>query len=258
MKAWSVVSAVASLCVAAGALAQSEPQKGPAIKSFKIQEQQKVAKQAQKEADQASEAARKAIESDPELKKMLEAGEPGEHHKKMTALVGSWIGTLRMWDAPGAAEQTSMTRATIKMDMDKRYLRSTYEGDFLGMPFRGQSIWGYNNQRKQYESTWIDNMSTAITFSTGTCDRDGKVFTFSGEADDPMSGKRIKQREVTTIIDSGSWKLETFKPGADGKEFKVMQIDFKSAGSSPAQAQRRSGRPTPKPATDQAAPASPK
>ncbi len=245
MKPQIIISLAAGLCLGAGALAQEAPKKGATVRPFKIQEQQQAAKQAQKEAEQAAEEARKALEADPEMKKWLEAGSPGEHHEHMSALVGQWVGTFKMWDAPGAPEQTSETRATVRMDMNGRYLRATHESEFMGMPFRGQAIWGYNNLRKQYESIWIDNMSTGIAFSTGTCDRAGKVFTFTGEVDDPMSGKKVRQREVTTVLDSNSWKLEMYKPGPDGKEFKTFEVTYRSTGQAPAQAQRRAGRAAP-------------
>jgi hypothetical protein len=58
----------------------------------------------------------------------------------------------------------------------------------------------------------------------GTADASGKVFTYFGETPDPPAGKYVKSRAVVTIIDSNTRKFESFGPGPDGKEFKMMEM----------------------------------
>jgi len=254
MKTSVLLSILTAAACSMSALAQNEAKPaGP--KPFKIEDQRKSIGDAKKAAE---EARAKLDPNDP----MVKYGTPGVNHKHMEPFVGEWDGEIKMWFAPGTEPQTSTTKAVIRLDMDGRYLRANYTGDVQGLPFRGQSVWGYNNLRNEYESTWIDNMSSGITFSTGKSDGAGKVFTFNGEADDPMASKKVKQREVTTLVDSDSWKMEVYRPGPDGKEFKSMQIDFKRSSGT----LKRGGRAVPgakapikdadKPATP--APAAPK
>ncbi len=258
MKASIALTVVAAACLSVGALAQNEQKSGVTPKSFKLQDQLK----ANEEAKKAQEATRKAIENDPAMKKWVEYSTPGEPQKRMEALVGQWDGEVTMWMAPGAPEQTSTTKATIKMELGGRYLRATHEGVFMGLPFNGTSVWGYNNLRKEYESTWIDNMGTGIMYSTGQCDSTGKVFTFTGEADDFDTGKKVKERSVTTVAGADSWKMEMFRPGPDGKEYKTMEINYhrlgtaaggglKRSGQAPAAGKKDPVKDTDKPATPQ-------
>jgi len=55
----------------------------------------------------------------------------------------------------------------------------------MGMPFEGIGINGYDNLKKKFVSTWIDNMGTMIVMSTGTFDPATKTFTYMGEMDNP-------------------------------------------------------------------------
>lgn len=219
MKASTLLSALVAGVLALPCLAQNDAKQPPKQNIKLIQPKKPQEAPAKKPED----AKPKADPDDP----MTKYGTPGNQHLKLEAFIGEWEGQLKMWGAPGAEPQTSKTKATIRMDMDGRYLRANHTGEFEGAPFRGQSVWGYNNLRKQYESTWIDSMSTGIMFSTGQADAAGRVFTFTGEADDPMSGKTVKEREVATVIDDDTWKLEAFRPGTDGKEARTMEIVFK-------------------------------
>ncbi len=45
------------------------------------------------------------------------------------------------------------------------------------------------NIRKIYQSFWVDNMGTAMTMTTGKASADGKLLTYEGKMDDPMTGK---------------------------------------------------------------------
>ena len=70
-------------------------------------------------------------------------------------------------------------------------------------------------------------MGTGIMMSVGTADASGKVITWIGTMNDPVTGKPTKERMVTTMIDTDHHTFEMFgtPPGAK-KEMKMMTIDY--------------------------------
>ncbi len=93
----------------------------------------------------------------------------------------------------------------------------------MGMPFEGYSLTGWDNSRKVFTSTWMDNMSTSMMYMEGTWDAATKSMTLKGKMTDPMSGKQIDIRQVLYITSKDTQKLEQYST-VDGKEFKSMEI----------------------------------
>ena len=149
---------------------------------------------------------------------------PGEPHKMLAEEAGKWDCEMKFWMSPGAPAQTYKVTADIEMILGGRYQVSDYKGMVMGMPFEGKGTVAYDNAEKIYVSTWIDNMGTGLMVMKGK--KEGNVIHFSGEGIDPVSGERIKMREVYTIVDKNTRKLEMFNI-VDGKEFKTMEIIMK-------------------------------
>ncbi|HEX4954528.1 MAG TPA: DUF1579 domain-containing protein [Thermoanaerobaculia bacterium] len=157
----------------------------------------------------------------PEL---LAAISPGEHHKHLDHLAGSWDTSVKSWMVPGAPPTESKGRSEARWILGGRYLESTYTGDMGGMPFEGHGLDGYDNLAKQYVSTWVDSMGTGVMFMQGDCSEGGKVHTLHSEMLDPMGGPKVKTRNVTTMLGPDSYKMEMFMIDASGTEAKVMEL----------------------------------
>jgi uncharacterized protein DUF1579 len=173
--------------------------------------------------DKPKEPAAPAM-SAAEMEAMQKAATPGEPQKRLGRLVGDWTFTNTMWMAPGQPPATSTGTMHGVALMGGRYVEHTWKGDMMGMPFEGRGTDGYDNVGKQYVSSWLDNMSTGIMYSTGSCDAAGKVCNYSGEMWDPMSGKKITSRSTITWMDDNTFKNEMYGPGPDGKDMKWMEI----------------------------------
>ncbi len=169
------------------------------------------------------------------MKAMMEAGAPNEHHKNLEQLVGEWDAVVKYREGAEQPWTENKGSCSAHMIYEGRFLHESFMGDMAGMPFKGTSIMGYNNPAKQYESTWIDSMSTGIMFMTGSYDAAKKSFTISGDSFDPMQGGKKKHtRIVTTIVSPDKHTEEFFEPGMDGKEFKSMEITYtRKAGGAP-------------------------
>ena len=153
---------------------------------------------------------------------------PGEHHAHMAKLAGNFDYTLKMWMDPAAPPTESTGKRTAELILGGRYLVEKYNGQFMGMPFEGQSIMAYDNVQKKYLGTWIDNMGTGIMFTSGSCDGKG-TWTMSGDMADPATGKMVSTRSVTKIVDDNTFVMEMYAPGPDGKEVKAMEVTAKRA-----------------------------
>ena len=107
-----------------------------------------------------------------------------------------------------------------------RYVEETVNGSFMGMPFQGIGYTGYDNGKKQYVGTWIDNFGTGVMTSTGTSADNGKTYTFKSTGTDPMTGKDMPTESRVTVTDADHHTMEMWGPAPDGKMFKTMQIEY--------------------------------
>ncbi len=125
------------------------------------------------------------------MKKMAELAAPGPAHKALNSLAGDWTVEAKFW--MGGPEPTeSKGTATKHWIMGGRFLQEDFKGEFMGQPFQGMGLTGYDKMKQKYVGLWIDSMGTAMANSEGSADADGKVITMSGTMDDPMSGEKNK------------------------------------------------------------------
>lgn len=167
-----------------------------------------------------------SAQSEAEMKAWMEYMTPGDIHKMLAKSDGEWNEEISMWMAPGAPLQKSTSTCVNKMILDGRYQSSTHTGSFNGMPFEGISTVAYDNAKKKFITTWIDNMGTGITVMEGTWDDKTKTLHTKGKQTDPMSGKDWDVRETFQIIDDNTQKMEMFMTVPGAKEYKSMEILF--------------------------------
>lgn len=151
---------------------------------------------------------------------------PSDVHKMLAKSDGQWDEEVTMWMAPGAPAEKSKASCENKMIMNGLYQQSNHKGNMMGMPFEGMSILGFDNARKVFVSSWIDNMGSGIMNMEGTWDAATQTVNFKGTGTDPMTGNSMPVRETFKIVDDNTQVMEMYVPGPDGKEFKTMEIKF--------------------------------
>lgn len=151
---------------------------------------------------------------------------PSEAHKQMAQWTGEWSGDITMWMSPGAPPVKSTGTASNKMILGGRYQQSVNKGSFNGMPFEGVSTLAYDNAKKVYIATWIDNMGTGVMSLEGRWDEASKSVNFTGKCVDPMTGKEMDVRETFKPVDNNFQIMEMYCQGPDGKEYKTMEIKY--------------------------------
>ncbi|MES2773241.1 MAG: DUF1579 domain-containing protein [Bacteroidota bacterium] len=159
------------------------------------------------------------------------AATPGAPHAILAKFDGDWVGETTMWMAPDAPPMKSPGSCNNKMVMGGRYQESTFKGDMMGMPFEGKSTTGYDNVKKVYVSTWIDNMGTGIMTMEGTWDEATKTLAQSGKMICPANGKECNTRQTIKMVDDKTQIMEMWGPDMKtGKEYKNMEIKFTKKG----------------------------
>ncbi len=160
-----------------------------------------------------------------EEKAWMEYMSPGPMHQMLIKSNGDWNQEITFWMAPGAPETKTVAKCFNSMILGDRYQVSTSTGEMMGMPFEGKSTVGYDNSKKVFQSTWIDNMGTGIMYMEGPYDAATKTVSMKGEMVDPMSGKMERARQTMKFIDDNNQLMEMYVT-KDGKEFKNMVIKF--------------------------------
>ncbi len=159
------------------------------------------------------------------MEAMMKAATPGAAHKKLEGMVGSWNTKATFWGAPGAPPSTMEGTSENRWVMGGRYLEQRFSGSFSGMPFEGLGYTGYDNVRKEYWGTWMDNMSTGMMMTTGSADADGKTWTFNGTMTDPMTGQEGPVQEKVIVHSNDHHVFEMYALGPDGL-YKTMEIQY--------------------------------
>jgi hypothetical protein len=164
-------------------------------------------------------------QDDPDAKAMMAYMAPGEIHQMMAKSAGTWTGAMSMWMKPGAAPMIMSSETNNQMILGGRYLQSTNKGTYNGMPFEGIGVMGYDNAKKIFVSSWIDNFGTGMMYLEGTWDAQNRSINFSGKMVDPVSGKDLQVREIMKFVDDNNHFFEMYV-NESGKEFKTMEIKY--------------------------------
>lgn len=123
----------------------------------------------------------KPVDSATATKAWMDFATPGEMHKMLAKSDGAWTGENTMWMENGGKPMTSKSEVTNKTIFGGRYQVSEHKGNFMGMPFEGMSITGYDNAKKKFISNWIDNMGTGIMNMEGEWNGSTKSIEFKGK-----------------------------------------------------------------------------
>lgn len=147
---------------------------------------------------------------------------PGDMQKWLASQDGKWKGEMTSYEGGKAGAKEELTQEN-KMVMGGRYQESTVKGKMMGMDFEGRSLMGYDNAKKKFVCTWIDNMGTGIMTTEGTYNEADKTLDMKGTMTDPSTGKGTNVRQVYHMTDEKTQVMEMYCD-MNGKESKTMEI----------------------------------
>lgn len=162
------------------------------------------------------------------MKNWMEYMTPGPMQQMLAASDGNWVGETSMWMSPDAPPEKTTLTATHEMILGGRYQVVTHKGTMMGMPFEGVSTTAYDNARKKFINTWIDNTGTGVMYLEGTWDEATKSITYTGKmvAADMGDGTELGVKQVFKFVDETHQEFVMYMVEEDGKETKTMEVKY--------------------------------
>lgn len=142
-----------------------------------------------------------------------EGGPPPSQKSKEHEWIAKDAGT---WKAEGACyspqgDLAITGKETVAADCGGLWVFSTFEGEFMGAPFKGRSVTGYDPDAKKFVGAWVDSMTPRIIHLAGSIEGDALVMHTEGI--DPVTGAKFPEKHVTR------------RDGDDKRVFEIWRTD---------------------------------
>lgn len=164
-------------------------------------------------------------EMSPEDRAWMEAGMPGEKHRKLDSMAGDWSSTSWWQMDPESERIPGSGDANHEWIFDGRFMAMHFEGNMAGMDLEGHGVVGYDNIRQQYFSIWLDSMSTGAYVDYGQMREDG-VLEFHGEMTDPLTKDKFKTISTTDLRDPDKIIMDFWFLDDKGEKFHSGHMEF--------------------------------
>lgn len=157
----------------------------------------------------------------------MELAKPGEEHKLLGKMAGTWEVEISYWTEPGANPMVTTATSVNEMILGGRFLKMHSEGEVMGLKSEGLNIMGFDRRHEVYTIVGYDTWGTYYITAEGTYDDDSGTISMYGEDDDPVMGftqkydmniKFVSDDEIITEI---IFKDKINAKGQD--EFKMLE-----------------------------------
>jgi hypothetical protein len=134
-------------------------------------------------------------------------GAPGEEHKVLDALAGTWDVTVRFPIGPGKHMEGS-SRCEAHWVMEGRFVRLEYASEFAGKPLSIVRYVGFDRHERKFVEVQFESTHTDVMHTEGSASADGRSITCSGTHVDVAIDKEVQVRTVTTFVDPKTFTLD--------------------------------------------------
>lgn len=161
------------------------------------------------------------------MQEWTKLGAPGEAHQHLAAMAGTWKTTTRVWmGGPGSEPMEDVGQSVKTMVLGGRWLQEDFTGAMMGQPMHGRGMTGYDNYKHMYINTWQDDASTSLIYTTGARHPGTGVFTFYGQADEPMLEVQDRTIKYTVTIENADRHVFVMYDLHAGDDYKVFEIVY--------------------------------
>lgn len=167
--------------------------------------------------------------SQEEMQKMAEQmmalAQPGAEHESLGRMAGEWVTRSTFTMMPGQPAQSADGASSSRMILGGRFLEVRNSGEFMGQPFEGLTIVGYDRRHDRYTVVAYDNMGTYYVAAEGVKQPDGSLL-LSGTTHDPKLNHTEKydfvfhQKDADHIL----WEIWFHQP--DGSRQRLVSSEF--------------------------------
>ena len=140
-----------------------------------------------------------------------------EHHAVLEKYVGKWTAATSMMGAESTGEETNAMIGDL-------WCTTHFAGDFMGTPFEGMGIVGYDPEKQKYVMSWCDSMTAVMTMGEGTYDKEKDVMTM--QVLDPNTKQMGTHINEFVDEDTRIFRMVGPVPGSDAP-MELMKIVYK-------------------------------
>lgn len=139
--------------------------------------------------------------------------------------LNKYIGT---WDITAVirtsedAEPVEITGIAHKELVGGRWIVSSFEADYFGVPFKGQDVYGYDETTDKWTAVWVDSFNDFAIRHAGEVEDSGQLVMLGQNKDahgDWVSEKRTDDWESADKFDTNFTTVRE-----DGTEFQSLSI----------------------------------
>jgi len=144
-------------------------------------------------------------------------------HARLLECVGKWDCVMKLPSPDGSMAESKASEVNSAA-CGGLWVWSDFKApEFMGQPFEGHGLVGYDPDAKRYVNYWVDSMSPYITTLTGTYDEKTKTLTASGMSRD-AAGAEMPMKESTTWKGDHS-RVANFEFGT-GEQTMKMELHY--------------------------------
>ena len=174
----------------------------------------------------AAQSAAKSGNQAPMAAALESAMAPGEGQKKLDPLIGTFNVAIKIWVTPDGPPIETTAASVNSWVLGGRFVQMMLNGDAPNAPFSGTGHIGYDNVSKNYQASWMDTGSTAITLYTGNFGASGKSALLRGSISNALTGKPSPVELRMTIEPDGSHLTQLWGQGKGAKMAKLMELKY--------------------------------
>jgi len=165
--------------------------------------------------------------ADAAMQEMMKISTPGEEHKVLEPLIGTWKNVFKGRMSPNEKIEESKGTSEHTWMYDGRYVKADFKGNWAGQPFEGIDFIGYDKMKGEYQLVSLNNMSTSLMQASGSYDKNSKTLKLGGMFSCPLTGEKEKWfRAEWKIINKDKNIYTSYFKDKEGKEFKSAEINY--------------------------------
>lgn len=146
-----------------------------------------------------------------------------EEHAKLQESTGTWHVEAQMFMGPEPMPFTGVAKR--KSILGGNFVEETFTCDFMGQPFEGRMIEGYDPIQKEYVGVWVDSSTPYMQVSRGKM-KDG-VLTMRGKGVDSHTGKIVEMMYMVKEESDDEATMTMYQIGEDGEKTKTMHMVYR-------------------------------
>ena len=150
---------------------------------------------------------------------------PGPEIDILKKDVGEWDVEIKAWAQPGAKPAISKGSESTRL-FGGFWTITNFEGNMMGLDFKGHGTYGYDTKKKKYVGTWMDSLGPYMMHTEGDYDEETKTITMVGDSPAPDGVSTITNTISTCYKDGKRVMTLHMQPKGSAEDQKVKLFEM--------------------------------